>query len=163
MELRNEKRLTPKMETVLNEWLRLEFNSSQLYQSMAVWSDNRGYVGLKKMYLKDAGEEMIHYNKVLNYIMDRNCNPIIPESPKMSNEYSSFKEVIEKSLEHEMKISEAILAVNSNAENEKDKTTYFFTQWFINEQIEEEEKFRDILDELAIGTPEWFIDSELLK
>lgn len=163
MELRNEKRLTPKMELVLNEWLRLEFNSSQLYLSISAWADDKGYLGLKKQFDTYASEEMSHFKKVFEYIMDRNCKPIVPESPKMNNEYASYKEVWEKTLEHEMKISEAVQAVNLNAENEKDKTTYFFTQWFINEQVEEENKARDILDRLAIGTPDWYIDAELNK
>ena len=44
------------------------------------------------------------------------------------------------------------------AKEEGDNTTYDFAQWYLTEQQEEEERFRNILFKLDLEMPDWKTD-----
>jgi len=58
--------------------------------------------------------------------------------------------VFEDGYKHEQSITESINNLMDLAISEKDYATVNFLQWFVNEQVEEEASFSEILDKLKL-------------
>ena len=71
--------------------------------------------------------------------------------------FKSIREVLEDSLEHEIKVTKNTEAISELAKREGDNTTYEFAQGFLKEQVEEE-KFRNLLFKLDLNMPDWKTD-----
>ena len=63
-------------------------------------------------------------------------------------EWKSPVNVFEAMLAHEQKVTSLIMAIYESAVKEKDYATMSFIQWFINEQVEEEDTARTLLEKI---------------
>ena len=83
------------------------------------------------------------------------------------NEWECHLCVMETALEHEKYITKCILEISKIAEEENDKATQNFLDTFIDEQVEEEASFRDIIKRLnMVGDSQsgWvLVDKELAE
>ena len=64
----------------------------------------------------------------------------------MQQHFASLKEVYEKTLEHEIKVTQSIFAIFKKARQSDDYASENFLQWFVQEQLEEERLVHSILD-----------------
>lgn len=75
--------------------------------------------------------------------------------------------VFEATLEHERKVTGLINALVDLAMSERDHATNIFLQWFVSEQVEEEESVGGVLEKLKLmGGAKgnlFMIDRELAK
>jgi len=156
--IENKERLTKKVIDVLNEQIKNELVSSQIYRAMSCWLDNKGWINASKYYFKSAKEELTHMDKIYEYIFDKNCKAEVPKLEKVEDEFNDIREIVEKSLEHEIEVTEMWENIANLAKEEGDNTTYEFSQWFIKEQKEEEEKFRNMLFMMNLDMPKWKIE-----
>jgi ferritin len=164
--IENEGRLSEKITTILNEQIKNELDSSQIYRAMSCWLDDQGWVEAAQYYFKSAQEELTHQDKIYEYLFDRNVKPKVPVCSEVEQEFKDIREILEKSLEHEIKVTKEWETIANLAKEEGDNTTYNFSQWFVNEQTEEEKKFRDLLFKLNHEMPQWKLDElfgELLE
>jgi len=157
--IENEKRLSESIIDILNEQIKDELESSQIYKAMSCWLDNNGWKSASEYFFISANEELIHMDKIYKYLFSRNCVAKVPSIGEVEQNFKDIKEVIEKSLEHEMEVSKKWNNISELAKKEKDNTTYEFSTWYLNEQVEEEEKFRDILDKINLDMPKFEIEN----
>ncbi|HYS43319.1 MAG TPA: ferritin, partial [Geobacteraceae bacterium] len=79
--------------------------------------------------------------------------------------FTSFLDLFEKTLAHEQIITRCINDLMDLAVKEKDHATQIFLQWFVTEQIEEEENDREIIAKLKLigdnGQGQLMLDNEL--
>lgn len=157
--------LSDKMVTLINELIAAEFNAQQLYKSMATWAEFTGYDGLASFMNKHTSDENMHMNKLYQYMLDRQVNPITPMVKQQPIAYKDLKDVIERGLVHEELIEDNYKKAVKLALAEPDHSTYTLFQWFLNEQVEEIKLFSGILDRLhVVGCDQkgmYFIDQEL--
>ena len=82
-------------------------------------------------------------------------------------DWQNILSVFENSLSHEEYVTSEINRISALAEEEKDKASEIFLEWFITEQIEEESSINNIIDALRmIGNSvvaTFDMDRELLK
>lgn len=142
--------LSKKTETALNEQVTKEAYSSNLYLSMASWSEINGYAGIATWLYAQAEEEKKHMLKFIRYINERGGHAIISEMKQPPKDHGSVKKMFESILAHEEYISASINDIVALTIVEKDFTTQNWIQWFVNEQIEEESQVRQILDKLKL-------------
>ncbi len=140
--------LKQKIEDVLNEQVKREAYSSNLYLSMASWAEKNGFAGIADWMYAQADEERLHMLRFVKYINDRGGHAIIAEVEKPPVEHGTIKEMFEAVFKHEQFISESINEIVGVTIEEKDFTTNSWVQWFVNEQIEEEANVSSILDKL---------------
>jgi len=140
--------LKSKIEDNLNEQVKKEAYSSNLYLSMASWAENNGFSGIADWMYAQAEEEKMHMLKIIKYINERAGHAIIPAIDKPPIEHGTVKEMFEAVYKHEQFISESINEIVALTIEEKDYTTNSWIQWFVNEQIEEESSVSAILDKL---------------
>lgn len=138
------------VEKVLNEQIIKESSSSQLYLSMASWSENQGYNGTAQFLYKHSDEERVHMLKLVKFINERGGVAQIPAIEKPPINFDSMLKIFESLLTHEIKVTESINNVVDVCLKEKDYTTHNFIQWYVSEQLEEEALARNILDKLRM-------------
>ena len=68
----------------------------------------------------------------------------------MPNNYKSLLDMMQKTLAHEQLITACINDLSEQAVQEKDHATQIFLQWFVTEQIEEENNDRDLIAKLKL-------------
>ena len=151
-------RLSNTILSILNEQIKNELDSSQIYREMACWMNDKKWPAGTNLFFKYADEELLHMSKIYQYIFDRNCAAIVPECTMPAGDFSDVRDVVEASLTHEIEVTENWETISSLAKEEGDNTTYEFAQWFLKEQVEEEDKFRTILEKMDLDMPKYEID-----
>lgn len=138
--------------SLLNEQIWLENHSSCFYLDLAIEFGDKGFNGISKFFFKQSEEERLHMLKLIHYMLEKECKPTIPQYNYMEPNEEPFDVLFhfECALEQERKISEQIFKVINHSRKISDYTTDNFMTWFVNEQREEESKFRDIIDKLKM-------------
>ncbi len=134
----------------LNKQVALEAFSYYQYLAMASWLDNNGFEGASKFLYKQADDENMHMQKLFFYINDAGGFAKAPAVEQPGHDYGSFAELFKRVLEHEGKVSQAIHELVNLCLQEKDFTSFNFLQWYVSEQLEEENLFRTIVDKVEM-------------
>ena len=159
--------LSDKMIQLINKQIQLEFNAGQLYKAMSTWCEYTGWEGLAKFMKTHVEDERMHMNKLYDYALDRQVNPITPAVVSQPTTFKDLKDILEKSLAHEELIENSYKDAIKIALSESDHTSYQFLLWYLNEQVEEINLMCKWLDRLNIvGYDQkgmFFIDQEILE
>jgi ferritin len=142
--------ISPKMETALNDQINAELYSSYLYLAMAAYFDDLGMGGFSSWMKAQAQEEVSHAMKFFNYVGERGGRVTLGAIQEPPKEWTSTVEAFEASLEHEKYISGRINDLVNLAIEEKDHATNNFLQWFVSEQVEEEDSVGQVVDKLKL-------------
>lgn len=142
--------LTLRVYQVLNQQIRYEAESSQLYLAMASWAESNGFEGVAQYMFAQSDEERLHMLKFVKYINERGEHAILTELSTPQTEFNSLKELFQLFLEHEIKVSGLVNNIVAICLEEKDFATHNFIQWFVAEQIEEEASAKNILDKVKL-------------
>lgn len=142
--------LSKKVEEILNLQIQKEDYSSQLYLSMASWSENQGFDGVTSWLYAQAEEERMHMLKLVRYVNERDGVAVIPGIETPPADFEDVFVMFDKVLAHEQYISASINDIVAVCIAEKDFTTQNWIQWFVTEQIEEEASVKAIIDKLNL-------------
>lgn len=152
---------------IINEQINREFYSGYLYLSISAHFREMGLFGFAHRTKEQAAEEMEHGMKLFEFIMDRDGRVELKQIDTPFFELGSPAEIYQKIYEHEKLITEAIMDVARFAEEECDRTTLSFIDWYINEQIEEERNALDIVKRLKLFGEDkaslYLMDNELIR
>jgi ferritin len=142
--------ISNKMEKALNQQIKLEAESSQVYLGMASWAETEGLNGIADFLFGQADEERQHMLKLMRYVNERGGHAVVPALNGPENSYKNVRELFESFLAHEEDVSKKIHGLVDLSMNEHDYSTHNFLQWYVAEQIEEEALARTILDKLRL-------------
>jgi ferritin len=142
--------LSDRMQTVLNNQIRIEAESSQIYLAMASWAELKGLEGVSQFMYGQSDEERQHMLKLFKYINERGGHAKVSELDGPALEFGSIKEMFETLFKHEIFVSQSINELVHISLEEKDYATHNFLQWYVAEQIEEEAQARTILDKINL-------------
>ena len=134
----------------LNKQINEELFSAYLYLSMANYCRSSGLNGCSNWFTAQAGEEMTHAMKIYTYIGSHQETAVLKAISEPKSQFSSVKEAFEDALKHEKHITSCISHLMESAHSEKDHATAVFLQWFVKEQVEEEESVSTVLDQLNL-------------
>ena len=150
---------------ILNEQINKEFYSAYLYLSMGAYLSDVGMYGISKWMEIQAREEIDHGMILFDYILKRKAKVELKSLTAPEVSFSGAVDIFEKAYEHEKSISESIDKIASLTENECDLATRNFIDWYLKEQIEEEDNILRILSKLrAFGADKaslFLLDKEL--
>ena len=142
--------ITPKMQDALCAHVEQEMYSAYLYLAMGAYCEAKAYKGFGRWLRVQHGEELEHARKVLDYVVARGGQTSLGAIPAPSREFGTITQVFEAVLNHERRVTEHIHALYATAVAEKDTAAQVFLQWFIGEQVEEENAATEILDKLRM-------------
>jgi ferritin len=95
-------------------------------------------------------EEQFHAMKFYDYIIGRGGRVILRPIEAPPSDWDSPLAVFEATLTHEQKVTGLINDLMDLARGEKDNASEIFLQWFINEQVEEEDNVSKVLGQLKL-------------
>ena len=123
---------------LINEQIAKEQFAAQYYLSMSAWFNSRDLEGIANYFRVQSKEELMHADKMFDYLADVGGEIVIGEIAKPPHNFENVQDVFEKALEHERVVTRSIFNIVKAANDEGDFATVSFLQWFINEQVEEE-------------------------
>ncbi|MFC1498017.1 ferritin [Verrucomicrobiota bacterium] len=157
--------ISKKMTEALNNQITAELYSSYLYMAMSSYSSFIGLKGAASWYHVQAQEEMTHALRLYNYVNSVGEHAVLGAIDKPQAEYKSLMHMFEETLKHEKKVTSMINDLVNLAAEENDHATEIFLQWFVNEQVEEEENVNEVLSRLKLAGEDggglFMVDNEL--
>ncbi|GAB3818986.1 ferritin [Tessaracoccus terricola] len=134
-----------------NAQITLEFASSMAYRQLAIEMDAQDLPGMAQWLRHQADEEIVHANKFIDHVIDRDNHPVIGavEAPQVPAG-ASPAEVFAAALHHEEIVSESIRDLYRAADAEGDLDARPLLNWFVDEQIEEESTVKEILARIRL-------------
>ena len=142
--------LSKNVEKALNNQVKLEAESSQIYLSMASWAEAQGFEGVATFMYAHSDEERQHMLKIVKFINERGGHALVSALDAPAISFGALKEMFKTLFDHEVMISQKINDLVEITLNEKDYATHNFLQWYVSEQIEEESLARNILDKISL-------------
>lgn len=159
--------MNKKVEKALNDQVAMEAFASNYYLAMAAWCDLKGFTGTAKFFYNQSEEERDHMMRIFHYLIEARGKAEAPAIERPQLDYKSLPSIFETALKNEIKVTKSIHKILDVCTELRDYRTISFLQWFITEQVEEENQFQTILDKLKIigeeGRSLYLIDKELGK
>ena len=135
---------------VINEQINKEFYSAYLYLSMSQYFEGIDMNGMAKWMYEQFREEQYHAQKFIKYLNARGESVELETIEKPKTNWNSIIGVFEDTLSHEKDITDSINSLTGIAVDKKDFATVNYLQWYINEQVEEEETVSGIINQLKL-------------
>lgn len=157
--------ISPKLQDAINAQINAEFWSAYLYLSMGMHFENEGHAGFANWFKIQFKEEQAHAEILMNYLNSRGGRVVLAPIAEVPTEWKSPLDAFVATLAHEEKVTALINNLYALAEAEKDYATRGKLDWFVSEQVEEEETARDLIERLKLigdnGMGLYTIDLEL--
>ena len=144
----SEVKISDAMTSAINEQIKAEFDSAYIYLAMSAYFKDAGLSGMSHWMSKQYKEEVEHAEKFIDYLYERGARVIIPEIAKPKDTYTDALEVFRTAYAHEQYVTSRIYKLVDLAVSEKDYATQSMLQWFVDEQMEEEDNTGGIVSKL---------------
>lgn len=155
------------MEDGLNKQLNEELYSAYLYMAMAADFENKNLKGFANWMNVQVKEELTHALKIYNFIIERGGKVVLESLKKPSTTWKNSLTVFEEAYAHETYISSCIHNLVDLAYKLKDHPAASMLQWFVDEQVEEEDNTDEIVQRIKqmknFPGAEYMLDQELAK
>lgn len=135
---------------LINSQISKEQYAAQYYLSMSAWFSARDLDGIANYFRVQSKEELMHADKMFDYLNDVGVEIIMGEIPKPPHQFQDATDIFEKALEHEKSVTKSIFEIVKQANEESDFATVSFLQWFINEQVEEEASASQLVSKIKM-------------
>jgi ferritin len=143
--------LDVRMQDALNAQINWEFYSAYLYLSMASQFAASGMPGGQSWMTVQYQEEIAHARIMFNYVLTRGGRVVLEQIQRPRTEWPDGLAIFADALAHEEGVTARIHDLASLALELKDHATYNFLQWFIAEQVEEEESAADMVQKFRMA------------
>lgn len=147
----------------INKQLNFELESAHVYLAMQNYFASVSLSGFESWFGIQYQEEVSHAQKFMRYLNERGERVEITGFETPVNEFNSILEVLEASLAHERIVTSNINDLMDMALDLRDHASSSFLQWYIDEQVEEEANFSELIDKVKLmdGKGIYMLDKEL--
>ncbi len=142
--------LSKNLQDALNEQIREELASAYIYLSMAAYFEAENLPGFAHWMQVQSQEEMEHAMKFYAHVNERGGRVLLQAIPEPPAEFEGPADVFQKALDHERYISGRIIDLYKLAQQEGEYASYGLLQWFVDEQVEEEDSASEIVEMLKL-------------
>ncbi|MCP5048807.1 MAG: ferritin [bacterium] len=157
--------LKKKVEDALNKQINEEFYSAYLYLSMAAYTEQRNLMGFAHWFKIQVQEEWAHMVKIQKHIQDRGGEVRFDAIRQPPQKWNSPIDIVQGAVNHEENITECFNKLMDIVVAEKDYAAHNLVNWFIDEQVEEENTAHQVLEKLKLigdsGPALLMLDNEL--
>ena len=131
--------MNEKIEKLLNEQINKEFYSAYLYLDISNYYDSLDLDGYANYYMIQAQEERDHALLFLQYMQNNGLTITFKAIEKPDQVFDSILKPLEVAAEHERYVTSLINNIYHECYIDKDYRTMKFLDWFVDEQMEEED------------------------
>lgn len=142
--------LKEKIEQALNDQLNAEMYSAYLYLSMSAYFQSLSLGGFANWMRVQAQEELVHAMKFYDFVNERGGRVTLKPIDAPATSWESPLAVFEAAYAHEQKVTGLINDLVNLALGEKDHATHIFLQWFVTEQVEEEDSANEVVQKIKL-------------
>jgi ferritin len=153
-----------KLLEALNKQVNAELYSGYLYISMAAYLESINLKGATHWMHVQAREEFNHAMRFFTYINAAGGRVNLAPIEVPATEWKSPLAVFENAYDHERKVTAMIHNLVKLAMKEDDFSANAMLQWFVTEQVEEEEHANEVVQKLKLvgdGSALFMVDQEL--
>lgn len=137
--------ITQRLHSAINAQINAELWSAYLYLAMSLDAESKGYKGFANWFYVQFQEEQAHARIFMNYLNSRDAKvELLPIDPVPAT-WDSVLDMFRHTLEHEKKVTSMINNLAAIANEDRDFASINRLNWFIDEQVEEEESARDMI------------------
>ena len=157
--------MTRTIQDAINDQIRAEFESSYFYLALAARMEELNLKGFAHWLRLQWEEETQHALKFYDFLLQRDGVVELKALARPDVQISTPLGAFERVLESEQHITRRIHDLYALAVEEHDYALQMLLQWFISEQVEEEEAAREIIDNLRLigdsGASLFLLDREM--
>lgn len=138
-------KLSKKLEKALNKQVAMEYEAAYKYNGMRIYLDDFGVPGATHWMTLQTKEEIQHAEDFIQFIKSLDGQVELAGIQAETTKYDGIASVWEAGLAHEKEITKSIEEILALAIKEKNYAAENFLRTYVDEQVEEEENFRDVL------------------
>lgn len=139
------------MRDALNRQINKELFAAYLYLSMCAYFEDRSLEGFAQWMRAQAQEELDHAMRIFDHLNERGARVELASLDQPDREFGSTAEAFQKALDHERAVTKAIHELYDLAMEKHDHASQLLLEWFINEQVEEEDSVGTVVDQLRMA------------
>lgn len=138
--------ISKELHEAINKQINAELWSAYLYLSMGMDAQHKGYPGVANWFKVQFSEEQDHARILMNYLNSQDCKVVLAAIDAVPTHWESVLDMFKQTLEHERKVTAMINDVTAIAHKDRDFASMNRLMWFVNEQVEEEDTARGMID-----------------
>ncbi|MFB6226790.1 MAG: ferritin [bacterium] len=138
--------ISSELADAINKQIQEEFQSETYYLGMAAYLEDEDWDGFAHFMKVQAEEEREHALKFFDFLSEVDKKVQIPAIEAPETNYNSIEDVLSTALEQEEHITSRIHNLLSMARENNDYEAESILQWFVEEQVEEENLMGTILN-----------------
>ncbi len=131
--------MNEKVQAALNAQINMELSAFYTYLAMAAYFESEALPGFAAWMHHHADEEMTHAMRLYDFVHRRRGRVLLTAIGAPKTEWASTLDAMQAALGHEQKVTASINALVELSRAEGDHATASFLQWYVDEQVEEEE------------------------
>lgn len=159
--------MNARIQEAFNKQINAELYSSYLYLAMSAYFASVNLPGFAQWMKCQAQEEVVHAMKFYDFIIERGGTVALSAIDGPATSWESPLNAFEEAYAHEQKVTGLINGLVDLAIEEKDHASNNFLQWFVAEQVEEEDSADGVVQSLKLAGTQggglFMIDRELGK
>ena len=140
--------ISKNLENAINEQINFEFYSAYTYLAMSAYAEEIDFPGAANFFKIQAQEELDHARKMYDYLFQKGGKVVLEAIEKPKAEFDNLLNIFEEGLKHEQTVTKRIYNIANIALDEKEHATMSFLSWFVDEQVEEEENFTNLVKKI---------------
>lgn len=137
--------------SALNQQIAAELHSAYLYLAMSAHFSEQNLDGFAHWMKLQASEEVEHAMKLYSHVIHCGGRVELKALEAPPKKFGSPLSIFEASLAHEKKITGMIHDLFELARKKADYATELELQWFVNEQVEEEDSASKAVEQLKMA------------
>ena len=142
--------ISKRLEDAINAQFNAELWSAYLYLSMGMNFEAKGMPGTANWFRIQFKEEQDHATIFMNYLKSRGGRVVLKPIEGVETERATALDAFKDTLQHEKVVTGLINDHYFLAEEERDPATRSMLQWFVDEQVEEEENAQQFIDKFVM-------------
>ena len=131
--------MNEKIAKLLNQQINKEFYSAYLYLDISNYYDEKDLDGYANYYMVQAQEERDHALLFMKYMQSNGLKITLEAIDRPDKTFDNLLTPLEVAAEHERFVTSLINDIYHEAQLNKDYRTMKFLDWFVDEQMEEED------------------------
>ena len=135
--------ISNKMHKAINNQINAELWSAYLYLAMAMDAEAKALRGIANWFFVQWLEEQDHARIFENYLNSQGAKVMLKPIAEVPQEWKNPLDMFKDTLDHEKEVTRMIHDLVRLAMEEQDFATLSRLQWFVDEQVEEEENASD--------------------
>jgi ferritin len=138
------------VQDAINQQINAELSASYQYLAMSAFAERQHLRGIARWLRLQSQEEYGHGMKLFDFLIARGCDVELQPLTAPTVSFGSVLDVFQTVLRQEQDVTAAIDTLYELAFKEKAYSATVELEWFLTEQVEEEQSAREILAKLQM-------------